>query len=194
MHKPEHWEQCIIYQIAMSKAVGSAGNDCPWVLECNTSMSTTFYFLVSSVPYAVHEHDQYSHWKLDGCASARHTGVKLGKPQQTSSLCSLRYQNGIRWEMRQSVYEHCMKFPGQRFTDMLSTRNSAPHLTDILLLLQGFISLQRYSDRHGHLHHIWQQIAIKFSSEVPCILQDPCLQNPLWQPLVRSHQRPNRKQ
>lgn len=45
MQKPEHWQQCIIHQMVMSKADGGAGNDCPWLLECNTPMST-FYFLV----------------------------------------------------------------------------------------------------------------------------------------------------
>lgn len=42
INKPEHWQQCIIYQIAMSNANESVGNDCPWVPECNTTKSTMF--------------------------------------------------------------------------------------------------------------------------------------------------------
>lgn len=107
MHKPEHWQQCIIYQMVMSKADGSAGNDCPWLLECNTPVST-FYFLVhlSHVLQASYEHDQCSGWKLGGYASARHMVWKWANPDKLLR-CSLWYwwcQNGIWWEMRQSHF------------------------------------------------------------------------------------------
>lgn len=53
-----------------------------------------------------------------------------------------RMVSGESWD-RVILWALPWKFPGQRLSEMLSVRSSASHLTDILLLLQRFISPQR---------------------------------------------------
>lgn len=78
-----------------------------WIAPPLCQLHFTFLFHLSRLLQAGYEHGQYWYQKCDGCASARHTGVKMGKTWQTSSQCSLWYwwyQNGIRWELRQSHF------------------------------------------------------------------------------------------
>lgn len=149
VHKPEHWEQCIIYQKVMSKADGSAGNDCPWMLDCNIPVSTTFYFLVSSFPYATSRLWAWPALILETwwpCISKAH---KCENRQDLTNFFTVflvilmmpecyqvRAETVILWALP-------LKFPGHGLSQMLSTRNSASHLTDILLLMQWFIIPQR---------------------------------------------------
>lgn len=115
----------------------------------------TFLFHLSHVQQAGYENDQSSYWKLDGCASARHTGVKIGKTWWTYSVFLVILMIPEWYQVKgetESFYKHCHRNFLARDCLMLSTRNSASHLADILLLLQWFISPQRDPGRDHHLH------------------------------------------
>lgn len=54
------------------------GHGC-WIATPLGQLHFTFLFHLFHMLQAGYEHDQYSHQKRDGYASARHTGVKMGK-------------------------------------------------------------------------------------------------------------------
>lgn len=93
------------------------------------SMTSTHIRKVMAMP---HQGTQVWKW-------AKHDKLFHSVPCDTDDT---RMVSGESWD---SVILWALprKFPGQRVSEMLSVRNSASHLTDIILLLQWFISPQR---------------------------------------------------
>lgn len=157
---------------------------------------TILYLLISSVPYAASMLQAWlvlilKIWWL--YISKACCVLKKGKTWQTSSQCSLWYWwywDDIEPKVRAETESHFKN---------IATEISCPRDCHIYYL-QGILTLilQTFSSCCGELPAFESNLdgtvtCITISLEVPHVLQDPCLQNPLWQSWVESRYRISHK-